>query len=501
MSGNVWEWCRTKWRSNYNSDPDDKLDGEAARVLRGGSYFNYWPQERSRRLPAYWYHPDDRNGYLGFRVVASQLRCIRTLVPLVPLVSGGSGGKAPPRVFRKTGNAIKRMITMPTEEDLSRYRLSLKTERDAALLYVRLAEAEPNPDLQKVYQRLSATELQHAELWAGKLRDAGAPVPEYGAGWRTVVLGWMAKRFGPSFVLPTIAGLESKLGADYSRHPGPDAAAMVAESRSHALLVQPTRQNVARFAGQRRRALRGAAPRAAGGNALRAGVLGANDGLVSVFSLVMGVAGAGVGTQVILLTGVAGLLAGALSMALGEWLSVQSSRELYEHQIGIEQRELVEMPEEEMAELTLIYQAKGVAPDEARRLAERLLSDESTALDTLAREELGIDPEELGGSAWEAALMSFILFAIGAAIPVFPYLIWSGTAGIIASSVLQHDGSFRPRGRHHVDDRAQPAGLRAATGGLRSRGRGHHVRHRPADRRQRELIDKTDRMRILESRL
>ena len=251
----------------------------------------------------------------------------------------------------------------------------------------------------------------------------------------------MAKRFGPGFVLPTISGLESKIGADYSRHPGPDAAAMVAESQSHARLFNQLAKTssglqgsaVARFEGRHR---------AAGGNALRAGVLGANDGLVSVFSLVMGVAGAGVGTQMILLTGVAGLLAGALSMALGEWLSVQSSRELYEHQIGIEQRELVEMPEEEMAELALIYQAKGVAPDEARRLAERLLSDESTALDTLTREELGIDPEELGGSAWEAALMSFLLFAVGAAIPVFPYLIWSGTAGIIASALFSMMGLF-----------------------------------------------------------
>jgi VIT1/CCC1 family predicted Fe2+/Mn2+ transporter len=329
----------------------------------------------------------------------------------------------------------------PTDDYLARCRQSLKTERDAATLYAALAEAEPNPDLQQVYRRLSETEVRHADLWGEKLLAAGQPLPEYRASWRTVVLGWMAKRFGPGFVLPTISGLESKIGADYSRHPGPEAAAMVAESQSHARLfgqlARTTRglegSAVARFEGRHR---------AAGGNALRAGVLGANDGLVSVFSLVMGVAGAGVGTRQILLTGVAGLLAGALSMALGEWLSVQSSRELYEHQIGIEQRELAEVPEEEMEELTLIYQAKGVAPDEARRLAERLLSDETTALDTLAREELGIDPQELGGSAWEAALTSFLLFAVGAAIPVFPYLIWSGAAGIIASSIFSVLGLF-----------------------------------------------------------
>jgi len=273
------------------------------------------------------------------------------------------------------------------------------------------------------------------------LRAAGASVPEYGPSWRTSVLGWLAKRFGPAFVLPTIAGLESKIGADYSRNPGPEAAAMVAESRSHARVfnqlakTSPGLQGsaVARFEGRHR---------AAGGNALRAGVLGANDGLVSVFSLVMGVAGAGVSSREVLLTGIAGLLAGALSMALGEWLSVQSSRELYQHQIGIEKRELEQMPEEEMAELALIYQAKGVAPDEARRLAERLLSDEATALDTLAREELSIDPGELGGSAWEAAITSFILFAVGAIIPVFPYIFWSGTTGIVISAAMSALGLF-----------------------------------------------------------
>jgi VIT1/CCC1 family predicted Fe2+/Mn2+ transporter len=330
---------------------------------------------------------------------------------------------------------------MTTEADLARYRQSLKTERDAAALYAALVEAEPNPDLQKIYRRLANTELQHAEMWAEKLRAAGEPVPEYGAGWRTAALGWLAKRFGPAFVLPTIADLESKIGADYGKQTGPEATAMVAESQSHARLFRQIARTtrglegsaVARFEGRHR---------AAGGNALRAGVLGANDGLVSVFSLVMGVAGAGVATRQILLTGFAGLLAGALSMALGEWLSVQSSRELYQHQIGIEKRELEQMPEEEMEELALIYQAKGIAPDEARRLAERLLSDDATALDTLAREELNIDPAELGGSAWEAAITSFILFAVGAVIPVFPYLIWSGAAGVVASTIVSVVGLF-----------------------------------------------------------
>jgi VIT1/CCC1 family predicted Fe2+/Mn2+ transporter len=136
----------------------------------------------------------------------------------------------------------------------------------------------------------------------------------------------------------------------------------------------------------------------------------------------MGVAGAGVSSHAVLLTGFAGILAGALSMALGEWLSVQSSRELSQHQLGIEKQELEENPDEEMVELALIYQAKGITPETAHNMAQRLLSDKQTALETLAREELGIDPQELGGSAWEAAITSFLLFSIGAVIPVFPCL-------------------------------------------------------------------------------
>jgi VIT1/CCC1 family predicted Fe2+/Mn2+ transporter len=163
--------------------------------------------------------------------------------------------------------------------------------------------------------------------------------------------------------------------------------------------------------------------RAAGGNALRAAVLGANDGLVSNVSLVMGVAGADIGGRNILLTGLAGLLAGSLSMAMGEWLSVQSARELYAHQIDIERSELEAFPEEEVEELVLIYRAKGIADEQARELAHHLVNDQSIALDTLAREELSIDPAELGGSAWIAATTSFVLFAIGAIIPVFPYFL------------------------------------------------------------------------------
>jgi VIT1/CCC1 family predicted Fe2+/Mn2+ transporter len=183
-------------------------------------------------------------------------------------------------------------------------------------------------------------------------------------------------------------------------------------------------------------------PRAMGGNALRASVLGANDGLVSNLSLVMGVAGAQLTNTTILVTGIAGLLAGASSMALGEWLSVQSSRELYQRQIGIEAREIEEAPEDEEEELALIYRSKGLPEAQARELAHHLMANKESALDTLVREELGVDPKELGGSAWEAAGMSFLLFSIGAIIPVMPFMLLSGVAAVIASLALSALGLF-----------------------------------------------------------
>jgi VIT1/CCC1 family predicted Fe2+/Mn2+ transporter len=179
------------------------------------------------------------------------------------------------------------------------------------------------------------------------------------------------------------------------------------------------------------------APVHIGGNALRAAVLGANDGLVSNFCLIMGVAGAGGARGAILIAGIAGLLAGALSMALGEWLSVQSARELYAHQLRLEEAELEETPDEEEAELRAIYEAKGIPPKDAGALAHRIVrGDRRTALETMAREELGIDPQELGGSAWVASVTSFLLFAIGAAVPLLPFLVAEGPGAVVAAALL-----------------------------------------------------------------
>jgi VIT1/CCC1 family predicted Fe2+/Mn2+ transporter len=147
----------------------------------------------------------------------------------------------------------------------------------------------------------------------------------------------------------------------------------------------------------------------------------------------MGVAGAAINRHGILVTGVAGLIAGACSMALGEWVSVTSARELAEREIRIESSELQEDPKGEGDELRLIYESKGLSSDEAKRVVDQMLPDKTATLDALAREELGIDPTELGGSAWEAALASFMLFALGAIVPILPFLATAGRVAVVAS--------------------------------------------------------------------
>ena len=329
---------------------------------------------------------------------------------------------------------------MPQTTDLQRFTENLQKEMDGAALYAILAQKETRPQMKTVYQRLAESEERHAQFWRTKITAAGAPDPSISPTWRTRTIIWLAQRFGPQFVLPTITRNEKADSNAYSSQPESEAMAMSLEEQAHARLISAASSGggvsgsiVAETEGRHR---------SAGGNALRAAVLGANDGLVSNLSLVMGVAGAELSGHSILITGLAGLLAGAGSMALGEWLSVQSSRELYERQIGIEKAELENNPEEEIEELSLIYQAKGLPETRALELARSLLANKDTALDTLAREELGIDPDELGGSAWEAAITSFLLFAVGAIIPVLPFIFLSGNTAVMVSIIISAIGLF-----------------------------------------------------------
>jgi vacuolar iron transporter family protein len=236
-------------------------------------------------------------------------------------------------------------------------------------------------------------------------------------------------------VLPVIAAGEARDVDAYDNQPEAVAGGLPTDERSHARVIGAAAATGRGLSGPSVATLEGR-HRGGGGNALRAAVLGANDGLVSNLSLVMGVAGAATSAHTILLTGIAGLVAGSCSMAMGEWLSVNSARELYQKQIATEAAELEQSPEEEKEELALIYQAKGLPESQAKALAERLLSDKASALDTLVREELGIDPDDLGGSASGAAAASFLLFAFGAVFPVAAFVWLSGWPALWASLAL-----------------------------------------------------------------
>jgi VIT1/CCC1 family predicted Fe2+/Mn2+ transporter len=319
--------------------------------------------------------------------------------------------------------------------DTKRYRRNRQAEIDSATIYEALAAAEVQPPVADVYRRLAATERRHADFWTTRLHDEGGAPTTAAPSWRARTMRWLVERFGPRFVLPTLIEAESADALGYGAQPESVGSPLPAQERSHQRVLAAIRDTTRGMGGREIAMLEGR-HRGVGGNALRAAVLGANDGLVSNLSLVMGVAGAALSPRSILVTGFAGLLAGAGSMALGEWLSVQSSRELFQRQLDIEREELAAAPAEEAEELALIYQAKGVGAEDARALAQRVISSPATALDTLAREELAIDPEELGGSAWVAASTSFLLFAVGAIIPVVPFLLFAGQAAVLASVLL-----------------------------------------------------------------
>ena len=322
---------------------------------------------------------------------------------------------------------------MATREDIDRYRENWQDEINSAAEYRSMAKSEADTRLAKVYTNLAQMEEAHLAFWEEKLRKAGALVGPRRPAWRSRVLSWIARHFGPDLVLSTIAAREQVDQNAYAKQPETLGTRMPSQERWHAkvlkqlVVTQPGGLQgsfLARLEGRHR---------AVGANALRAAVLGANDGLCSNLSLVMGVVGAAVDSTGILLTGLAGMLAGACSMALGEWVSVTSSQELERREVRIEASELAEDPEGEGEELKLIYEAKGLGVNEADAMVARLLKDRSSALDALAREELGIDPTARGGSAREAAMSSFVLFTIGAVVPIIPFLVARGIPAVTAS--------------------------------------------------------------------
>ena len=317
------------------------------------------------------------------------------------------------------------------DPELAKYREMWADELGGAALYRALAD-HADERRRPIFLSLAEAEERHAAHWAARMREAGvADLRPPRLPFRIRVLRRLAGLLGTEAVLPIVLRAEA---ADADKYRGVAAApaAMAAQEAMHGKVVAAMRGGDT--AGGRIAAMEGR-HRAGIGGALRATVFGVNDGLVSNFSLVMGVAGGTSNKSIVVLAGVAGLVAGAFSMASGEWVSVRSQRELYENELRIEKQELAAFPEEEREELELIYQAKGVDPAEAKALVANIMSRPDVALDTMAREELGLDPGTLG-SPWVAAASSFAAFAAGAFLPLVPFFFASGAAAVATSAAL-----------------------------------------------------------------
>ncbi|MCB5185952.1 VIT1/CCC1 transporter family protein [Methylobacillus gramineus] len=274
-----------------------------------------------------------------------------------------------------------------------------REEKRAVYLYHVIAAIEKSHVIRTMFVGLAHEAAKQAAIWEHALVQAGHSVPVYTPDLRTRLLGFLLRR----------------LGVLHVRH-------MLAASKIRGLSVYSSKRTVADHAIPTSLEDVGARHHTLGNSGgLRAAVFGVNDGLVSIACLVLGVAGAATSAQVILLTGIAGLLAGAFSMAAGEYISMRSQREMFEYQIGLEREELEHYPEQEAAELALIYQARGLNPEEAQALAQRMIADPELGLDTLTREELGLNPDELG-SPWLAAISSLMAFLLGGVIPLLPWL-------------------------------------------------------------------------------
>jgi len=289
-------------------------------------------------------------------------------------------------------------------------------EKRSAYLYDIIATHETDPTHQQLFRELAQAANKQALIWENEIKKTGEKIPDtFHPDMRARLVGWLAQHFATKrlrFILSAmkVRGMSIYLG---DTHPHNKLAAAVPDHENRHKSIS------------------------SGGN-LRAAVFGINDGLISNLSLLLGVTGAAVDHGMIILTGVAGLLAGACSMASGEYVSVRSQREFFEYQIALERSELEEYPEEEALELALIYEARGLPKEDATKLAQIIISNPENALDTLAREELGLNPNELG-SPWGAAISSFLSFAIGASIPLLPFLMgkyaWNLPVSIALTSI------------------------------------------------------------------
>ena len=326
-------------------------------------------------------------------------------------------------------------------DDPRRFLRYLDAERNASLLYRALAESTDGEQREALLE-LADVEDKHAQHWVDKLTTYGVEIPP-----APTVLNaddeQLVRRARSLGLVSVMGTLEQNEGADAGIYDDePEALpTMPSDEREHADVFRALKGGEPERFPHQERSTKGGEPwhRADKSGSVRAAVFGVSDGLVSNTALVMGFAGASLAgaieNSVVLFAGLAGLLAGAFSMAAGEYVSMASQRDMFKREIDLERQELLEKPEEERLELELIYRAKGLPRDQARAVADQIIKDPGIALDTLAREELGLDPDELG-SAWKAAVSSFLSFAIGASVVVVPYALFTGMTAFVLAVVL-----------------------------------------------------------------
>lgn len=316
---------------------------------------------------------------------------------------------------------------------------TIQTEVDASFLYKTLADNEADEHVAHVFYQMSEIEMSHAIAFLAKnnLDASKLPLPSN----RAKILKFIGKILGYDYVLGVLLDTEKSISSVVLSARKKTKTTTSLSDTAHVTILKNILNNTSSVSGSSLARFE-KRHRSVGGNALRAAVLGGNDGLVSNFSLVMGIAGATSGQKEVLLAGLAGLLAGALSMALGEWISVKSSQELYENQMELEMEELETNPEGEEKELALIYYSKGIPEEQAKQMAKEIMTDKNNAHKILVKEELGINVEDIQGSAMEAAIASFIFFAFGAIIPVIPFFFFGGYKAVIISTILSAIGLF-----------------------------------------------------------
>ena len=345
-------------------------------------------------------------------------------------------GGPEPHDSTAAGPRADRIDAGPPQADAS-WDEHYRDERDAAYLYRALAAVEPTPTLTDLFEKLAAVEDRHVQRWEELFRASGRPLPAYRTAGRTRLLAWAARHFGTSVVLPMMLAEEGREVQAYLR-----LARHAQHGHTHSAAMEIATDSAVHARELSEAMGRDGEPWHVGGSGgyLRSVVYGFNDGLTANFGLVAGVLGADVAPHIVIISGIAGAIADALSMGSSGYLAAKSESEMHAHQIEIERQEMKLMPDLEQEELAVIYEAKGLTPERARETAQAIMQEPRKALDTMVREELNIHPAEL--APLRDGLVTGTATAVGAFIPIVPFFTLDHATAVWASLVLSMSAHF-----------------------------------------------------------